>query len=86
MTVFFLVQKCANVDFWNREEKIVDCEKIEMYRIIQKLWFGHKAQHESTKETLELLMDLSTLLMEAYFKPLHLWGSSFDFFHLINIA
>lgn len=38
-------------------------EKMKMYGIIKKLRIGHKAQHESSKETLESLMELSTLLM-----------------------
>ncbi len=33
--------------------------KMKMYRIIKKLWIGHKAQHESAKETLEPLVELS---------------------------
>ncbi len=33
--------------------------KMKMYRIIKKLWNRHKAQHESAKETLEPLVELS---------------------------
>lgn len=41
----------------------VNPEKMKMYGIIKKLWFGHKARHESTEGTLESQMELSTLLM-----------------------
>lgn len=34
-----------------------------MYGIIKKALIWYKAQHESAEETLELLMELNTLLM-----------------------